>query len=86
MVDVLWLLKVTHGERISSNAKPFCLKAALIRGTNCSLSPEKLLATKPAPNCIAKDARSMEGKRFSSPYLLLDSLSLVAENCPFVRP
>ena len=70
----------------SINEKPLYFKAAVIKGTSCSLSPEKLLATKPAPSCIANAARSIDSKRLSSPFLLLDSLSFVAENWPFVRP
>ena len=35
---------------MSKKEKPLWDKAAFSKGTNCSLSPEKLLATKLAPN------------------------------------
>ena len=40
-------------------AAPRCSKAALISGTSCALSPEKLRATNDAPSCIASATRSI---------------------------
>ena len=56
------------------------VKAAFINGISCSLSPEKLLATKLAPKFKAMPTKSIGGNKLSSPYLLFDSKSLVAEN------
>ena len=60
--------------------------AALISGTICALSPEKLRATKLAPSCIARPTRSTGLSMFSTPFLLLLPLSAVALNWPLVRP
>ena len=71
---------------MSRKEKPLCFMDAFKSGTNWFLSPEKLLATKLAPSWIAIAAKSIGGKRLSSPYLLFDSRSFVAENCPLVSP
>ena len=43
----------------SRNAAPRCSNAALISGTSCALSPEKLRATNEAPSSIAMPTRSI---------------------------
>ena len=60
--------------------------AALINGTSCCLSPEKLRATNVAPSCSASDAMSIGESLLTTPRLDFDPWSAVAENCPFVKP
>ena len=86
LVEVAWLLKVTHGLITSSRANPRYRMAAIRRGTSCSRSPEKDRATNPAPSEIAIWQRSMASKGLGSPFLEGLVRSLVAENWPLVRP
>ena len=55
-------------------------------GTSWRLSPEKLRATKLAPICKAIETKSIGSYRFGTPFLLVEPLSLVAENWPLVSP
>ena len=68
-------------------AAPWCAIAALISGTSCVLSPEKLRATKVAPSCSAMrdevDRLVGVDRRRAS---LFEPWSAVAENWPLVRP
>ena len=79
-------MKVTHGEITSTKANPLCLSPAFKIGMSCSLSPEKLRATKVAPSVSAKSAPSIASNGLASPRLANDPRSADAENCPLVRP
>ena len=68
------------------SAKPWCLRPAWISGTSCSLSPEKLRATKEAPRVMASSTGSIGGCRLVSPFFALVPTSAEAENCPLVSP
>ena len=68
------------------NAAPLCSNAALMSGTSCALSPEKLRATNEAPSPIAMLTRSIGWFCASAPFLLFEPRSAVAENCPLVSP
>ena len=58
----------------SMNAAPSCCSAALISGTSCVLSPEKLRATKVAPSCSARPTRSIGGVGVGDALLALRAL------------
>ncbi len=59
---------------------------ALMIGTSCALSPEKLRATNVAPSVSASSAPSMASIVLASPFLLVEPGSADAENWPFVSP
>ena len=67
-------------------AAPSCSSAALMIGTSCVLSPEKLRATKVAPSCSAMPTRSIGSSLLIAPFFDFEPLSEVAENWPLVRP
>ena len=73
-------------EITSTSANPRWAMAAFRIGTSCSLSPEKLRATKVAPMLSASIAGSMGAMRLASPRLLFDPTSADAENWPLVNP
>jgi hypothetical protein len=78
------LLNATHGLMTSMNAAPRCATAALMSGTSCVLSPEKLRATKLAPSASARSTRSIGSSLLPTPRFDLLPLSAVAENWPLV--
>jgi len=82
----LVVVERNKGEITSMKANPLCMSPALISGTSCFLSPEKLRATKLAPSCSARPTRSIDSYRLGLPFLLVEPLSLVAENWPLVSP
>ena len=86
MVEPEWLLKATQGDTTSMNAAPRCSIAALINGTSCCLSPEKLRATKVAPSSSARLTMSIGSSLLATPRLDFEPLSAVAENWPLVSP
>ena len=86
LVEPRWLLNATQGERTSMNAAPLCSSAALMIGTSCSLSPEKLRATKVAPSCNASDTMSIGESALTTPFLDTEPWSAVALNWPLVSP
>ena len=80
------MLKATQGLTMSMKAAPRWRMAALISGTSCFLSPEKLRATKVAPSSSAMPTRSIGESVLTAPRLLFEPVSAVAENWPLVRP
>ncbi len=56
------------------NAAPRCATAALISGTSCALSPEKLRATNDAPSASASSTRSIGSSLFDGALLGLAAL------------
>jgi hypothetical protein len=70
----------------SMKAAPWWRIAALISGTSCVLSPEKLRATKVAPNCSAMPIMSIGASLLTAPFFDFEPLSEVAENWPLVSP
>ena len=79
-------MNVTHGEMTSISASPLWATAAFRIGTNCSLSPEKLLARKVAPMLRPNMIGSIGAMAFASPFLGRDPMSADADICPLVRP
>src|SRR5881227_990604 len=80
------VMNATQGDMTSIKAAPLCWIAALISGTSCILSPEKLRATKEAPSCSAIATRSIGESVLTAPRRALEPLSAVAENWPLVSP
>src|SRR5256885_15198199 len=69
----------------SIKAAPLCWIAALISGTSCILSPEKLRATKEAPSCSAIATRSIGESVLTAPRRALEPLSAGAQKLALVN-
>ena len=65
---------------------PRWLSAALRIDSSCFLSPENDRATNEAPRSIASEQVSIGCSSFGVPPLVVEPMSAVGENCPFVRP
>jgi hypothetical protein len=88
LVEPAWLLKVTQGLRhVDEGRAAMCASAPLISGTSCFLVAGK--AARDEGGAELQRQRHEVDRRIellTTPRLLFEPLSAVAENWPLVRP